>query len=74
MEIIRLKNGKEVEYSYDLTRDGIIAYVNEKLTTEEKKEFRSEIRWERDVVKIVFTNSSTYVRNSGKTKEFTTIK
>jgi len=54
MDYITLKNGKRVGYNYDIVPDGIIAYVQVKLTTEERKEFRYELKCERDVINILF--------------------
>lgn len=56
MEDIVLKSRKRVNYSYGLVRDGMLVEVEMGLTPEEKKEFSSKLRAERDVVRIHFFN------------------
>lgn len=54
MNKFTLSNGKIVEYEDRLVYGGTNIYVTTKLTATEKKEFKKEIKWERDVVSIKF--------------------
>lgn len=55
MDTITLKNNRIIPYTYDLTRDGIIARAGyRELNSEEKQEFTNIIRSERDVVRIIW--------------------
>ena len=55
-ETLTLKNGKVIEYSWELANErGIFVVVYSKITEEEKRQFKNKICSERDVVAIHYT-------------------